>query len=253
MSAAEDHRIEDSRAGKQPLLEHLAELRSRLLKALLAPVLLLVATLPFSRQLYALAAAPLQTVLPQGAQMIATEVPSPLMAPLRLSLFAAIVLSMPWVLLQLWLFVAPGLYRSERRIAYLLLPAAIGLFYLGILFCWKAVFPLLFAFFVGFAPEGVTLMTDISSYLDFVLSFALVFGLAFEVPVVTIVLVATGVASLEGLSRARPYLILGTLVLAMLLTPPDVISQLLLAAPVWLLFESGLLLSRLLGLGRKKA
>lgn len=236
----------------QSVLEHLGELRSRLLKALLAPLVLLLGMLPFIRELYALVAEPLQATLPAGAQMIATEVPSPLTAPLRLALFAAVVLAMPWILLQLWLFVSPALYRTEKRLGLLLLPAAVLLFYSGLIFCWKVVLPLLFSFFFDFIPAGVTPMTDIASYLDFVLRFALVFGLAFEVPVITLLLLATGIASVAGMSRARPWVILGSLVVAMLLTPPDVISQLILAVPAWILFESGLLIGRLLGLGQKR-
>ena len=205
----------------------------------------LVALLPFSRQLYSLASIPMRAILPTGG-LIATDVASPMLAPLRLTLFAAVVVTAPWICFQLWMFVSPALYRRERLVGLALLPVSILLFYGGILFCWMLIFPLLFDFFASFTPEGVTMMTDISRYLDFVLRLSLVFGFAFETPVVLIALAATGAVATATLAHARPYILLGCLTVGMLLTPPDVVSQLLLAVPVWLLYEVALLILRLL-------
>ena len=227
-------------------LEHLVELRSRLLKACLAILVILVALLPFARKLYALLAAPLTSVLPEGSSMIAIDVASPFLTPFKLALLLALILAIPIVLYQLWAFVAPALYREEKRLARPLLYTSVALFYAGCAFAYFVVFPLVFGFFTSVAPEGVTVMTDISKYLDFVMTLFLAFGITFEVPIATIILVATGMTTIDQLAKARAYVLVGAFAVGMLLTPPDVISQTLLALPMWLLFEVGILMSRIL-------
>jgi sec-independent protein translocase protein TatC len=236
----------DSGDKELSFLEHLVELRSRLLKASLAVLLILIALLPFARKLYALVSAPLTAVLPEGSSMIAIDVASPFLTPFKLALWLSLILAIPIVLYQLWAFVAPALYRQEKRLARPLLYSSVVLFYAGCAFAYFAVFPLVFGFFTRVAPEGVTVMTDISKYLDFVMTLFLAFGVTFEVPIATIILVATGVTSIDQLARARGYIVVGAFALGMLLTPPDVISQTLLALPMWLLFEVGILMSRIL-------
>jgi sec-independent protein translocase protein TatC len=227
-------------------LEHLVELRSRLLKASLAILVILLLLLPFSRKLYALLAAPLTAVLPEGSSMIAIDVASPFLTPFKLALLLALILAIPVVLYQLWAFVAPALYREEKRLARPLLYTSVVLFYAGCAFAYFVVFPLVFGFFTQVAPEGVTVMTDISKYLDFVMALFLAFGLTFEVPIATIILVATGMTTIDQLVKARPYIVVAAFALGMVLTPPDVISQTLLAVPMWLLFEAGIVMSRIL-------
>ncbi len=227
-------------------MEHLVELRGRLLKACLAVLVVLVVLLPFSRRLYSMLSAPLTAHLPEGSSMIAIDVASPFLTPFKLALLLAFIIAIPVVLYQLWAFVAPALYRHEKRLALPLLLSAVALFYLGCAFAYFVVFPLVFGFFTSVAPEGVSVMTDISRYLDFVMTLFLAFGLTFEVPIATIILVATGVTTIEKLSRIRGYVVVGAFALGMLLTPPDIISQTLLALPMWLLFEFGLLMCRVL-------
>jgi len=188
--------------------------------------------------------------LPEGATMIATQVASPFLTPFKMCLFVAVFLSMPVILYQIWGFIAPGLYRKEKRFAFPLLLSSILLFYAGVAFAHFVVFPLMFAFFATAAPEGVTMMTDISAYLDFILTIFFAFGIAFEVPIATVMLVWSGLVSIETLRKARAFVFLGAFVAGMLLTPPDAISQTLLAVPVYLLYESGLVLAKVLGLGR---
>jgi sec-independent protein translocase protein TatC len=236
----------DSEDKELSFLEHLVELRSRLLKACVAVLLVLLVLLPFSRKLYALLAAPLTAVLPEGSSMIAIDVASPFLTPFKLALLLALIISIPVVLYQLWAFVAPALYRQEKRLARPLLYSAVVLFYLGCAFAYFVVFPLVFGFFTRVAPDGVTVMTDISKYLDFVITLFLAFGITFEVPIATIILVATGMVTVEKLAKMRAYVLVGAFAMGMLLTPPDVISQTLLALPMWLLFEIGLLMSRIL-------
>ena len=231
---------------EQTFLEHLVELRSRLLKACLAVLLVLVAILPFSRHLYALMAAPLMAHLPEGSSMIAIDVASPFLTPFKLALLLALVISIPVVLYQVWAFVAPALYRHEQKLARPLLYTSVVLFYAGCAFAYFVVFPLIFGFFTRVAPEGVAVMTDISKYLDFVITLFLAFGVTFEVPIATIILVATGVTTVKKLGEYRAYVLVGAFALGMLLTPPDVISQTLLALPMWLLFELGLVMARIL-------
>jgi len=227
-------------------LEHLVELRSRLLKASSAVLIILVILLPFARKLYALLAAPLTAVLPEGSSMIAIDVASPFLTPFKLALLLALILAIPIVIYQLWAFVAPALYREEKRLARPLLYSSVLLFYLGCAFAYFVVFPLVFGFFTKVAPDGVTVMTDISKYLDFVITLFLAFGITFEVPIATIILVATGMVTIEQLAKYRAYVLVGAFAMGMLLTPPDVISQTLLAVPMWLLFEVGLLMARIL-------
>lgn len=243
----------DDPGAEQPFISHLVELRDRIIRMLIAVGVMAVVLLPFANQLYAYVAAPLVAQLPAGNTMIATQVASPLLTPLKLALITGVFLSMPYLLYQLWAFIAPGLYQHEKRLAVPLLVSSILLFYLGMLFAYYLVFPLIFAFFAATTPEGVAMMTDISSYLDFVLTLFLAFGLAFEIPIATILLVAIGLVTPEDLANKRPYVIVGAFVIGMFLTPPDVFSQTLLAVPMWMLFELGVLFSKLMLKGRRAA
>ena len=225
-------------------VEHLVELRNRLLRVVVVVSLLLLCMMPFANRLYALLAAPLLAQMQMGSSMIATQVASPFLTPFKLALVAAVLIAMPYILYQFWAFVAPGLYRNEKRLVFPLLVSSSFLFYLGMAFAYFVVFPLMFAFFQAVAPDGVEIMTDISSYLDFVLKIFFAFGLAFEVPIATVVLVWTGFTTPEALVEKRPYIIVGAFVAGMLLTPPDMISQTLLALPVWVLFELGVIFAR---------
>ncbi len=227
-------------------LQHLVELRSRLLKACLSVFVVLIALLPFSRQLYETLASPLMAQLPEGSTMIAIDVASPFLTPFKLTLLIAIMISIPVVLYQLWAFVAPALFKHEKKLARPLLFSSVFLFYAGCAFAYFVVFPLVFGFLTRIAPEGVAVMTDISKYLDFVMTLFLAFGITFEVPIATIILVATGITTADKLASWRPYIVVGAFALGMFLTPPDVISQTLLALPMWLLFEIGIIFSRIL-------
>ncbi len=231
---------------EQPLVQHLIELRDRLLKALLAIALVFVCLFYFANDIYTYVAAPLQKFLPESSSMIATEVASPFLTPFKLTLFVSVLVAIPFLLYQLWSFIAPGLYRNEKAIAVPMLVSSVLLFYAGMAFAYYVVFPLVFGFFTSVGPEGVTVMTDIGKYLDFVLKLFFAFGLAFEIPVATVLLVWAGVISPEGLAKKRPYIVVGCFVMGMLLTPPDVISQSLLALPMWLLFEVGVFFGRLI-------
>ena len=231
---------------EQTFLEHLVELRSRLIKACLVILVVLVCLLPFSRHLYELIATPMLSQLPEGSSMIAIDVASPFLAPFKLTLLLSVIIAIPFVLYQLWAFVAPALFKHEKRLAKPLLFSSVVLFYLGCAFAYFVVFPLVFGFMTRMAPEGVTVMTDISRYLDFVMTLFLAFGLTFEVPIATIILVATGITTTEKLASMRPYIIVGAFAIGMILTPPDVVSQTLLAIPMWLLFEIGIIFSRVL-------
>ncbi|HET9033029.1 MAG TPA: twin-arginine translocase subunit TatC [Dokdonella sp.] len=230
----------------QSFLSHLIELRSRLLRAVAAVLLILIALIPLANKLYAWLAKPLIENLPVGGAMIATDVASPFFAPLKLAFFVAVFLAMPFILYQFWSFVSPGLYKHERRLAVPLLASSVALFYIGCAFAYYLVLPAIFTFMTSVAPEGVTVMPDISRFLDFVLVLFLAFGFCFEVPVALVVLVATGIATPEQLTKSRPYTIVGAFVIAAILTPPDVISQLLLAIPMCLLYEVGIFAARLL-------
>lgn len=240
MSTSDDERVDEER----PLITHLLELRSRLLKSVVVVLVLFLAIYPFREMLYAWLAGPLRAALPEGATMIATAVATPFLIPLKLALMTALFASVPYLLHQLWAFVAPGLYRHEKRLVMPLLVSSILLFYAGMAFAYFLVFPLVFKFFAASTPEGVAMMTDINEYLSFVLLLFFAFGAAFEVPVATILLVRTGATTRESLTQKRPYVIVAAFTVGMLLTPPDVISQVMLAIPVWLLFEAGIVLSR---------
>ena len=214
------------------------------MRTLIVYVLVFIPLFPFSDRIYSLVAAPLMRHLPEGSNMIAIEVASPFLIPLKLVLMMAAFITVPFWLYQIWSFVAPGLYQKEKRFGQPLLASSILLFYAGVAFAYFIVFPLLFAFLAGVAPEGVAINTDISRYLSFIMALFFAFGFAFEVPIVILLLVASGFATTESLGRKRPYFIVAAFVIGMLLTPPDVISQTLLALPMWLLFEIGLLLAR---------
>lgn len=227
----------------QPLVEHLLELRTRILHSVLAVMVIFVPLFYFANNIYAYVSEPLRKFMPEGTSMIATEVASPFLTPFKLTLVLAVFIAIPFILHQLWSFIAPGLYGNEKRVAFPLLVSSVLLFYGGIAFAFYVVFPLMFEFFSNVAPEGVTVMTDINRYLDFVLKLFFAFGIAFEIPIATVLLVWTGATSVENLRNKRPYVIVGCFVVGMLLTPPDVISQLLLAIPMMVLFEVGILFS----------
>ena len=230
--------------GELPFLAHLIELRERLLKAVAAIGVLFLAGIPFANRIYAALAQPLLDKMPAGTKMIAIEVASPFLTPLKLTFFAALVVAMPFVLYQAWAFVAPGLYRHEKRLAVPLLVSAVALFYTGCAFAYFLVLPAVFGFLQAVAPVGVAVMTDITQYLDFVLVLFLAFGLCFEVPVAVVILVLLGWVTPAQLREARSYVIVGAFVIAAVLTPPDVVSQLLLAIPMCILYELGILAAR---------
>jgi sec-independent protein translocase protein TatC len=229
---------------EQPFISHLVELRDRLIRCLVAAAVIFAGMSFKANELYAYLAGPLTKHLPAGSQMIAIGVASPFLAPLKLTLVAAVFVAMPYILYQAWAFIAPGLYRHERRFALPLLVASIVLFYSGMAFAYFVVFPLIFQFMILTAPPGVAVMTDINHYMDFVLTLFFAFGISFEVPIATILLVATGMVSRQAIADKRPYAIVLAFVIGMVLTPPDVVSQTLLAVPIWLLFELGLIFSR---------
>lgn len=231
-------------AAEQPFIAHLIELRDRLLRAIGAVFILFLGLAYYANPIYSYLAGPLLKHMPAGSQMIAIEVASPFLIPFKLTLMVAVFLAVPYILFQAWAFIAPGLYRHERRMILPLLVTSTFLFYGGMAFAYYVVFPLIFGFMTAAAPAGVTMMTDISHYLDFVLTIFFAFGISFEVPIATILLVWAGILSREDLADKRPYIIVGAFVVGMVLTPPDVVSQTLLAVPIWLLFELGLLFSR---------
>jgi len=230
----------------QPLVAHLTELRDRLLRAVLAILVAFICLFPFANEIYAFVAEPLQSLLPEGSSMIATEVASPFLTPFKLTLVLAIFVAIPYVLFQVWAFVAPGMYKQEKRIAFPLLASSVLLFYSGAAFAYYVVFPLIFAFFTSIGPAGVTVMTDINRYLDFVLKLFFAFGVAFEIPIAAVILIWSGVTTPDNLAKKRPYIVIGCFVIGMLMTPPDIISQSLLAIPMWLLFELGIFFGRLI-------
>ena len=231
---------------EQPLISHLLELRTRVTRMVIAILVLLVVFFPFGNDIYIFVAAPLMDVMPEGTSMIATQVASPFLTPFKLALVTAVFVAMPYLLHQLWSFIAPGLYQHEKRLAVPLLASSVILFYAGASFAYFVVFPLVFAFLTSVAPEGVAVATDITAYLDFVLTLFFAFGISFEVPIATILLVLAGMTTPDKLAQKRPFVVVGAFVIGMLLTPPDVISQTLLALPIWLLFEVGIFFSRLL-------
>jgi sec-independent protein translocase protein TatC len=238
MSAAEEQKEES-------LVSHLVELRARLLRGVVGVLVVFLALMPFSQRLYAWVAGPMLATLPEGGSLQAIDVASPFFTPLKLAFVAALVIAAPWLLYQAWAFVAPGLYRHEKRLAVPLLVSSVGLFYAGCAFAYFAVLPAVFGFLAAVSPEGVAVMPDIARYLDFVLVIFLAFGLCFEVPVAVVILVALGWVRVEQLKEARGYVIVGIFIIAAIITPPDVISQLMLAFPMMLLYEIGILAARL--------
>ena len=228
----------------QTLIAHLTELRDRIIRCLIAVFIIFLFLFPFANEIYEFISLPLRDLLPEGASMIATEVASPFLTPFKLSMLLSLYLAMPYVLFQIWRFISPGMYLSEQRIAIPILSSSIILFYAGTAFAYFVVFPLVFSFFTSVAPDGIEIMTDINRYLDFVLKLFFAFGIAFEIPIVAIILIVTGVTTAEKLASKRPFILVGCFVIGMLLTPPDVISQSLLAIPMWILFELGVFLAR---------
>ena len=235
--------MEDSADKNTSLLNHLSDFRSCLLKSLMSIIFVFCCLIFFANEIYQFFAKPIQSILPIDSSMIATEIASTFLAPFKLTLFLSIILSMPYILLQLWSFIAPGLYKKEKKIIIPIFFSSIIFFYIGMVFCYLVVFPLIFGFFSSIAPVGISVTPDISHYLNFILKLFIAFGITFEIPIVILILVITNVTTVESLKRKRPYIILSCFIFGMLLTPPDVISQSLLAIPAWLLFEFGLLLS----------
>jgi sec-independent protein translocase protein TatC len=228
------------------LISHLLELRTRLLRAVIAVLVATVPAMLYANDLFGFVAKPLIKVLPKGSYMISTGVMAPLTTPFKLAFYVALIGSMPYVLYQIWAFVAPGLYRHEKRFAVPLLVSSIGLFYAGITFCYYVVFPIMFALFTATTPPGVQPMTDMTQYLDFVLVMFLAFGVAFEIPVAIVLLVVTGLVKVETLTRNRGYVLIGVFVQAAVITPPDVLSQTVMALPMYALYEFGILMARIL-------
>lgn len=240
-----DHHDANPEQPEMPLVEHLLELRNRLLKMVLAVAICFAVIYPFANELYLWLAEPIRTLLPVGQTMIATDITSPFFAPLKLALFLSVFAAIPIILYQLWSFVAPGLYTHEKRLAFPLLFTSVVLFYLGAAFAYFVVFPLVFGFFTAIGPEGIVELPDISSYLNFVLKMFFAFGVAFEIPIATILLILSGATTPADLAAKRPYVVVGCFVIGMMLTPPDIISQTLLALPMWILFELGILFGHL--------
>jgi sec-independent protein translocase protein TatC len=229
---------------QESFLSHLIELRTRLMRSIIAVVVVVVVLFPFAKDIYGLLAQPMLRVLPHGATMIATDVTGTFLVPLKVTLMAAFLIALPYVLWQAWAFVAPGLYQHEKRLVLPVLVTSCIFFALGMAFAYFVVFPVAFGFFAGYTPAGVQMMTDIDKYLSFVLTMFVAFGITFETPVVVVVLVRMGVVPLDKLKSIRPYVIVGAFVIGAIFTPPDVISQCLLAVPLWLLYELGLILAR---------
>lgn len=228
----------------ESFVSHLIELRDRLLRAVVGLIVVFIALFPFSGKIYSLLAAPLLAKLPQGAHMIATAVTTPFFVPMKVTMLAAFLLSLPWIIYQLWSFVAPGLYAHEKRLMVPLMVSALILFFIGMAFAYFAVFPVVFGFIVGSTPEGVAVMTDIAEYLDFIIGMFMAFGFAFEVPVAVVLIAMLGWVNLKQLQEARAYVVVGAFVLGAIFTPPDIVSQFMLAIPLWLLYEAGMLAVR---------
>jgi sec-independent protein translocase protein TatC len=235
------------------LMSHLLELRDRLMKAMLAVLVLFIPCAIFANELYSLVAQPLLEKLPKGTTLIATGVVTPFMTPFKLAFYCALFAAMPVVLYQIWAFVAPGLYKREKRFAVPLLVSSVLLFYSGVVFAYFVVFPVMFSYLVGTAPAGVSYMPDIAAYLDFIITMFFAFGVAFEVPVAVVLLVLTGLVNVESLGKNRGYVIIGIFIVAAFLTPPDAISQTIMAVPMWLLYEGGLVMARVMQKMRREA
>ena len=243
---ATENSSDETNQSQETFITHLQELRSRLLWIMGSVLIVFIGLFPFANTLYEYLAGPLMAHLPEGSSMVAIEVASPFLTPFKLVLLISIVLAIPIILYHVWGFIAPGLYSHEKRLVFPIIVSSSILFYIGMAFAYFIVFPLMFGFFTRVAPEGVAVMTDIGRYLDFVMKIFIAFGAAFEVPIVTLVLVKFDITTPQQLAKKRPYVIVGAFIVGMLLTPPDVVSQILLAIPVWLLFEIGLLLSRVM-------
>jgi len=233
------------------LISHLLELRTRLLRSVIAVLIVTIPAMVYANDLFSFVARPLMKVLPKGSAMISTSVMAPLTTPFKLAFYVALISAMPYVLYQAWAFIAPGLYRHEKRFAMPLLVSSIALFYAGITFCYYIVFPIMFAFFTATTPPGVQMMTDMTQYLDFVLVLFLAFGVAFEIPVAIVLLVITGLVKIETLTRNRGYVLIGVFVQAAVITPPDVLSQTVMALPMYALYEIGIILARVLSKRRE--
>ena len=231
---------------KSSFLGHLQELRSRILKSLIVIFACFLSLIYFSNDIYLLLSEPLLSFLPSNSSMIATEVASPFLTPLKLTFYVSLLVSMPFLLNQIWRFIAPGMYENEKTLSFLLMLSSLLLFYLGVLFTYFLVLPLVFGFLTGAAPAGVLIMTDISRYLDFVLNMMFAFSFAFEIPIFIFLLIWSGISSSESLRSKRPYVIIGCFTVGMLITPPDIISQSLLAIPAWILFELGIVMAKIL-------
>lgn len=231
-------------AAPDTFVSHLIELRDRLIRCLIAIVVVFLCLFPWASEIYNLLASPMLAALPKGGQMIATEVVSPFFVPVKVTMMIAFLIALPYVLFQIWAFVAPGLYAHEKKLVWPLVVASTILFLCGMAFAYFLVFPVVFGFITGVAPEGVAVMTDINKYLDFVLTMFLAFGITFEVPVAVILLVRMGAVTIAQLKEARPYVVVGAFVIGAIFTPPDVISQVLLALPLWLLYEAGIWVAR---------
>ena len=237
---------------QETFISHLIELRSRLLHSIVAVVVVLVCLFPWAKDIYAALAAPLLKALPHGSTMIATDVTGTFLVPLKVTLMAAFLIALPYVLYQMWAFVAPGLYHHEKRLALPVIFSSVVFFALGMAFAYFFVFPIAFGFFAGYTPAGVQMMTDIDKYLSFVLTMFVAFGITFEVPVVVVVLVRLGVVSLDKLRSIRGYVIVGAFIVGAIFTPPDVLSQVMLAVPLWLLYELGLLIARFVAVTKRE-
>jgi len=231
----------DKAGGDMPLLAHLLELRDRLLRSVLAVIVVFLGLFYWANDIYLLLAEPLRDKLPENSSMIATDIISPFLTPFKMTAILSVFIAMPYLLHQVWAFISPGLYRHEKRFAFPLLFSSILLFYAGLAFAYFVVFPLAWAFLTAAGPEGVQILPDISSYLSIVLKMFFAFGIAFEIPVATVLMIWSGLTTVEDLRNKRPYVIVGVFVVGMLLTPPDVISQILLAIPMWILFELGII------------
>ncbi len=235
------------------LLNHLSEFRNCLLKSLISIITIFFCLIFFAKEIYEFFSRPIQSILPIDGGMIATEIASPFLAPFKLTLFLSVILSMPYILFQLWSFIAPGLYKKEKKIVIPIFFSSIFFFYIGMIFCYFVVFPIIFGFFSSVAPIGINVTPDISHYLNFTLKLFIAFGITFEIPIAILILVITNITTIELLKKKRPYIIICCFIFGMLLTPPDIISQSLLAIPAWLLFEFGLLLSLFLKKKNKNA
>jgi sec-independent protein translocase protein TatC len=246
MSALPDKPEPEEQLAEGTLMSHLLELRSRIMKAVLAVIAVFIALTPWMNDVFEFVSKPLREALPEGSEMIVTDVAAPFLTPMKTTFFVAVFIAMPVVLFQVWQFVAPGLYKREKRFAVPLMLSSIVLFYTGIAFAYFIVFRVMFAFFASVTPGGVEMTPDISAYLSFVLGIFLAFGLAFEVPIATVMLIWSGLVSVKALKKARPYVFLGAFVVGMFLTPPDVFSQTLLAIPMYCLYEAGLVMARIL-------